>query len=176
MTTARRDDDGRLWQMRNGYALATASGLREIGERLAAATPAERDAYRQALRIGLQWETQVTLNGCAHLVSQAYCSALPVAYSSHPPELWRPFAILILEAAYEATLCAAVVNLLRRGDNRLYLTLLGGGAFGNETGWIMDSLHWALGRYAAWPLDVAVVSYGAANRAVQQLITAWNAE
>lgn len=60
--------------------------------------------------VGIQWNTQVTLQGCAHLVSQVYCSALPVAYASHPPELWESFARLVLEAAYEATLCAAVVS------------------------------------------------------------------
>ena len=39
---------------------------------------------RQLLRIGIQWNTQVTLNDAKHTVSQAYCSALPVAYSHHP--------------------------------------------------------------------------------------------
>ncbi len=94
------------------------------------------DALRQTLRIGIQWDTQVTLPGCAHRVTQAYCSALPVAYSSHPHALWEPFARLVLEAAYEATLCAAQLNAARTGNRTVFLTLLGGGAFGNQSEWI----------------------------------------
>ncbi len=44
------------------------------------------------------------------------------------------FARLILwEVAYEATICTAILNAMSHGRNRLFLTLLGGGAFGNET-------------------------------------------
>ena len=165
------NDDGRLWRMQNGYALVTERGLREIAHRLQAADEPARDQIGQRLRIGMQWQTQVTLNGCAHKVSQAYCSALPVAYGYHPAPLWEPFARLVLEAAYEATVCAAILNLRDNGDNRLFLTLLGGGVFGNEIGWIMDSLQRALQRYEEWPLDVAIISYGASNRHVRQLLT-----
>jgi len=38
------------------------------------------------------------------VVSQVFCSALPVAYSDVPPIHWRAFATLVLEAAYEATM------------------------------------------------------------------------
>src|SRR5262249_20314718 len=86
--------ENRLWEMRNGYALATQSGLVEIGQRLRAADEDELDKLRQLLRIGIQWKTQVTLNGCKHLVSQAYCSALPVAYSYHSSDYWAEFARL----------------------------------------------------------------------------------
>jgi hypothetical protein len=164
------NEDGRLWRMQNGYALVTESGLRQIAGHLQAADALARDQIHRRLRIGMQWQTQVTLNGCGHNVSQAYCSALPVAYGYHPAPLWEPFARLVLEAAYEATICAAILNLLDNGDNRLFLTLVGGGVFGNEIGWIMDSLTWALQRYEEWPLDVAVVSYGASNRHVRRLI------
>jgi hypothetical protein len=42
------------------------------------------------------------------------------------------FAVLVLEGACEATLWAAAVNAHRAGSNVVFLTLLGGGAFGNE--------------------------------------------
>lgn len=164
------NENGRLWRMQNGYALATAAGLREIAGRLRQADDADRDALRQHLRIGLHWQTQVTLHGCTHRVSQAYCAALPVAYTAHPAEQWEPFARLVLEAAYEATLCAAIWNLHAHGRHPLFLTLLGGGVFGNETGWILDSLARAVDRYGAWPLDVAIVSYGRPNPALQPLL------
>jgi hypothetical protein len=162
--------DNRLWRMQNGYALASRSGLEEISRRLEAADEAERDDLRQRLRIGLQWNTQVTLDNCAHQVSQAYCSALPVAYSQQPSHLWEPFARLVLEAAYEATLCAAIVNWRGGGSNRLFLTLLGGGAFGNQPDWIAAALTRVLRLYAAWGLDVAIVSYGRSHPHVQRII------
>jgi hypothetical protein len=43
-------------------------------------------------------------------VSQAFCSALPVAYTKVPHDRWHSFALLVLEAAYEATLLARVRN------------------------------------------------------------------
>jgi len=151
------NDDRGLWRMRNGYALATAEGLERISRRLAASNEDARDALRQLLRIGIQWETEVTLEGAGHRVSQAYCSALPVAYSPHPARLWEPFARLILEAAYEATLHAALLNLHTHGDPRVYLTLLGGGAFGNDPRWIREAMDRALKRFAETPLEVRLV-------------------
>ncbi|MBN1874329.1 MAG: hypothetical protein JXA33_08860, partial [Anaerolineae bacterium] len=49
----------RLWEMQNGYALATREGLVEISARLAASSEEELDTLRQRLRIGIQWDTQV---------------------------------------------------------------------------------------------------------------------
>ena len=161
----------RLWEMRNGYALASQSGLVEIAHRLQAASESELDRLRQLLRVGIQWNTQVTLNDSTHTVSQAYCSALPVAYSPHSSELWAPFARLILEAAYEATICTAILNATGHGSNRLFLTLLGGGVFGNETAWIVGAIQRALTLYKDVELDVAIVSYGSPTSAVQQLLS-----
>jgi hypothetical protein len=163
---------GRLWTMKNGYALATERGLIEISERLQAANEAERDALRQLLRIGIQWDTQVTLNKAVHTVSQAYCSALPVAYSPHAPSLWADFAKLMLEASYEATFCAAILNAGRTGNNTLFLTLLGGGAFGNEADWIIQAIQRAVDLYKVCGLDVAIVSYGSSKPCLQPLMTA----
>lgn len=151
---------GRLWVMRNGYALATEEGLVAISDRLRATSEAERDALRETLRIGIHWEVQVTLPGCEHTVNQAYCSALPVAYSVHPRRLWEDFARLVLEASYEAAFCAARQNLAETGDGRLFLTLLGGGAFGNDEDWIIAAIARAAGLFEEVPLDVAIVSYG----------------
>jgi hypothetical protein len=164
------NSESRLWEMRNGYALASHSGLIEISHRLRASSESERDELRKLLRIGLQWNTQVTLNDSRHMVSQAYCSALPVAYSHHPSSLWAEFAKLVLEASYEATICAAILNSTRTGNNKLFLTLLGGGAFGNETDWIMGAIQRALDLYRHAALDVAIVSYGSSNQYVRQLV------
>ena len=91
--------DSRLWKMQNGYAIGTHSGLIEISQRLRSASENDLDALRKMLRISIQWNTQVTLKDSAHLVSQVYCSALPVAYSNYSSDLWEEFARLVLEAS-----------------------------------------------------------------------------
>ena len=162
--------DNRLWVMRNGYALATEKGLIEIANRLKSANESEIDELRRLLRIGIQWNTEVTIADSRHTVSQAYCSALPVAYSRHSSELWSEFAQLILEASYEATFCAGISNYLQNGNNALYLTLIGGGAFGNKIEWITNAIHRSLNLYKHVGLDVAIVSYGDSNENIQELI------
>ena len=163
--------ESRLWEMRSGYALCTQSGLVEISDRLQSSNESELDRLRQLLRIGIQWNTQVTLNDSRHVVSQAYCSALPVAYSRHPSHLWAAFARLILEAAYEATFCTAILNAMSHRSNRLFLTLLGGGAFGNEPAWIIGAIQRALALYKDVELDVAIVSYGSPSPYIEQLVS-----
>lgn len=150
----------RLWKMVNGYALPSAEGLEEINRKLESMDEAALDTVRQALQIGLHWDTQVTLGDASHTVSQAYCSAMPVAYTPHTKELWAPLAKLVLEAAYEATICAAILNGDRNRNNRLFLTRLGGGAFGNSPDWITDAISRSLELYSDSGLDVAIVSYG----------------
>ncbi|HUP79054.1 MAG TPA: hypothetical protein VM260_10915 [Pirellula sp.] len=116
----------------------------------------------------MQWDTQVTLDGCEHLVTQAYCSALPVNYSL-PLQLWERFARLILEAAYEATLAAAVLNASKSGNKSVYLTLLGGGAFCNDQVWILDAIRRATKLYAGFDLVVKIVSFDHSKPAIRKL-------
>ncbi len=161
----------RLWEMRNGYALASEEGLGEISKRLAESSEEELDRLRCLLRIGMQWDTEVTVEGGGHKVSQAYCSALPVAYSRHGFAAWERFARLVLEASYEATICAAILSARGGGSHKLFLTLLGGGAFGNETRWILDGMERALTMYRdTAALEVAIVSYGAPQPCLQEVI------
>ena len=84
-----------------------------------------------------------------------------MAYSRVPPSHWQPFASLVLEAAYEATMWAAALNAKRSGSNIVYLTLLGGGAFGNDGRWIDAAMRRALGIMTTFDLDVRLVSYRA---------------
>ncbi len=164
----------RLWKMQNGYTLATSAGLRELTRTLDSLNEGERDALRERLRIGLQWNTEFTLNKeqqeNPHLITQAYCSALPVSYSEHDASLWQAFATLILEASYEATLCAGIINAVRKGNNNVYLTLLGGGAFGNKTAWIIAAIERALALYQAENLEISIVSHSGSNPSIQHLI------
>ncbi len=164
------NSDNHLWEMVNGYALASENGLVEISKKLKSASESEIDDLRKLLRIGIQWNTEVTIADSKHTVSQAYCSALPVAYSRYSPELWSEFAQLILEASYEASFCAGILNYLRNGNNTLYLTLIGGGAFGNKIEWIINAIYRSLNLYKHVDLDVVIVSHGRSNEYIQELI------
>ncbi len=152
-----------LWEMRNGYALCSAEGLSAIGSYLRTQGAAGVDALRALLRIGVHSDVEVTDGERARgqIVSQAYCSALPVAYTRVPAIRWQPFAELVLEAAYEATLWAAVLNARRGASNIVLLTRLGGGAFGNDDAWIDAAMRRALTMVQDFGLDVRLVSFGA---------------
>jgi hypothetical protein len=162
--------DSRLWRMSNGYVFTTADGLSEISKRLRSADEGELDHLRGLLRIGTQWNTEVTDQGVGHTVSQAYCSALPVGYSTHSPGSWEPFARLVLEAAYEATLLAALQNAGESGTGRVFLTHLGGGVFRNRTEWIVDAMERALRVLLDRRLDVVIVNHGTAKPEISEMI------
>ena len=161
---------GNLWEMRNGYAMATKSGLTRISDLLRGSNETALDELRQLLRIGVQSNTQVTLKGCHHLVSQVYCSALPIAYCAHPLSIWEGFARLVLEASYEATMCAAILNSRSTGNTKVFFTFVGGGAFGNPDAWITRAIERALELYRNFDIDVALVSYGGPSKMSRQSI------
>ncbi len=168
---ALRHGDNPLWTMRNGYALCTESGLASIARTLDAMSVAEQGSLRDRLRVGLQWDVEVTGRiAPGLLVSQVFCSALPVAYTRIPSTGWQAFATLVLEAAYEATVWAAVLNTHRTTSNVLYLTRVGGGAFGNEMAWIDGAIRRALQMVAGAGLDVRLVSYGQPDRELVRLV------
>lgn len=149
-----------LWRNQNGYALPSTEVLTAVGTLIERMGPEERDEIRSALRIGLHWDVEVTEPGARDIsVSQAFCSALPIAYGRSPPDVWRPFAELVLEAAYEATVLAALDNLARNGKPTLLLTRLGGGAFGNRDAWIDQAMIRALDLVADQALDVWLVNF-----------------
>ena len=135
--------------MRNGYALPTQQGLAIITDYLRSTDADVLDALKTSVRFGSQSDVEIT-DGPAPgpIVSQIFCSALPVAYSGLPAPAWSPFARLILEAAYEATLLAGMLNAVRGASNRVLLTRPGGGAFGNDDARIDGAMLWALQRAA----------------------------
>jgi hypothetical protein len=72
-------------------------------------------------------------------------------------------AQLILNAAYESTFLAAIRNLQKTGNNKLYLTQLGGGAFGNNKSWIINAIRRSILKFKNFALDVKLVSYGSSD-------------
>jgi len=75
-----------------------------------------------------------------------------------------------LEAAYEATMCAAVLNARRGASNIVLLTLLGGGVFGNDESWIIGAIRRAFEKAKSFDLDARIVSYGEPSVAVKGLV------
>jgi hypothetical protein len=157
-----------LWRMQNGYALCTRRGLDAIAEHLKALEPHSLEVLRGKLCIGVHGDVEVTEAAGEYrpTVSQAFCSALPVAYSTVPPSHWKSFASFILEAAYEATMLAGVLNASRGASNIVLLTQLGGGAFGNADEWIHSAIRRALETVSGFDLDVRLVSYQSPSQAM----------
>jgi hypothetical protein len=110
--------------MRNGYALCSRAGLDAISQYFKTLGDDDLDALRGKLCIGVHRNVEVTdaPGEQRPSVSQAFCSALPVAYPTIEPRCWEPFATLVLEAAYEATLFAGVLNARRGASNAILLT------------------------------------------------------
>lgn len=169
------NDESSLWQMRNGYALLTKNGLSKINASLSNLNDQEWEQLKEKLKIGLQWNTEVTIAEYHQLVSQAYCSALPISYCGFVSDQWKKFAQLILEATYEATLYAALYNLKKTNCHKVFLTLVGGGAFGTDINWIIESISKALRKFKNAPLDVKIVSYGHSNEKIRKMIDSFEA-
>ena len=59
---------------------------------------------------------------------------------------------------------ATVLNAQRGASNVVFLTLLGGGAFGNHSSWILAAMRRALEIMRPFALDVRLVSYGSPSK------------
>lgn len=166
---------GALWTMSNGYALCTDEGLKAVRRVLGDASEELRDELRGRLAIGLHRNVQVTdVDGDdRRLVSQAFCSALPLGYSRVPRREWEPLARLILEATYEATLLAAAEQAGSGGSNIVLLTRVGGGVFNNDPSWINDAIERALGIVADAGLDIRMVCHSAVSADAAGILQRW---
>jgi len=164
-----------LYTMAGGYSLSDSERVKKLNaalDRLEA--DGCTDLVRCALRIGVHDDVEVTamnwgqttLETPEQTVTQIFGSALAVGYNRRTtmPEDWRKFATLVLEASYEATLCAAILTAERHkgahGSRRVFLTSLGGGVFGNPMDWIGGAIRRACERYKHYNLDVFIVTYG----------------
>lgn len=163
-----------LWVMKNGYALPTIEGLEFISEKIKNLSAVEYEDLKNKLKVGIQWNAEVTISEDKQKVSQVYCSALPVAYSNIPKYFWEDFAKLILDATYEATFFAALKNYQNTANNMLFLTLVGGGAFGNDDKWIFEAIEKSIFKFKKTPLDVKIVSYGWSNPKIKTFIEKMN--
>ncbi|MCP4073647.1 MAG: hypothetical protein GY742_18230 [Hyphomicrobiales bacterium] len=162
-----------LWFMKNGYLLLNEMSLSKIDQHLLECNEAQLDAYRKLIQIGIHWDVEVTSASTTHnqLVSQVFCSALPVAYNHATRQNWARFARLVLEGTYEATMLAAVVNRNKTAVETLFLTLLGGGAFGNEEAWITSAIQRAIEITRNAGLDIKIVCFSEPSAALTSFVS-----
>ena len=166
-----------LVDVTNGYTNSDLQRLATLKQTIEKLTEDERDEAMGLLKIGVQKDTQVTCtktytSGEAPyapwikvdekpplIVTQVYASALAVsgAYAEGTPDAWGPLARLVLEAAYEATLYAAVLHARpESGRQKVVLTALGGGVFGNEPAWIAEAVVRAIAKFKNAGLDIVI--------------------
>lgn len=150
-------------EISNGYAFIEAEALAAVDANLKQLHCPALDNLMGHLKIGIQIETEVTLKNVGHSVTQAYCSAFPVAYSACTQREWELVARLVLEASYESVFRAAILNARKTSNHRLYLTLIGAGVFGNHIEWILDAIERCLTLFSHAGLAVFIVSYGESN-------------
>ena len=150
----------KYWDMRNGYALPIdRKSMSEFNERLPSL---DREQLVNALKVGVHWSTEVEkyrLLKENHRVCQVFASACPVAYSKYTRSTdWAPFARIVLEGLYLATLSVgALIAKKEKRRVKVFLTAVGGGAFGNRTAWIADAMSKALKQFHDAPIDVFLV-------------------
>ncbi len=160
----------------NGYAFSDTERLQASAAALKAAG---RDAFIERMRIGVQTGAQVTFssrftepNTQTH-VSQAFCSALSCGYDRSPRHLWAPLATSVLDAAYEATLLAARAGVAEGTcSGVVWLTFLGGGAFGNDPTWIATALARAIDLAGDASLEVRIAHHRRVDAVMKDLIDA----
>ncbi|MCR9160494.1 MAG: hypothetical protein ACE37F_27750 [Nannocystaceae bacterium] len=160
--------------VRNGYAFSEPDRLRGAAQAL---QRVGREAFIDAMRIGVQSGVQVTFAKrfvepeAPARVNQAFCSALSCGYDRSPREAWAPLATAVLDAAYEATLLAARAGV-REGtcSGKVWLTFLGGGAFGNDPQWIADAIARALRVAGDASLDIHIAHHRRVDETMRRRI------
>eukprot|EP00977_Amphora_coffeiformis_P001400 scaffold287_cov173-Amphora_coffeaeformis.AAC.14 len=154
--------------VRNGYAFASNKKL-QVAQGI---VHEHADELVGLLQVGVQRNTEVTYpTRTGRLMTQVYCSAVPVSYTSATSVEWAPLARVVLKGAYEATLLEGVFQHLYKQQERpgvtieptkIYLTMVGGGAFGNDMEWIWEAMEHANNAIRSYPvaLEVYIVHYG----------------
>ena len=137
------------------------------------------------LKVGIHEDTQITSFGNWGLtknstnkdsrITHVLSSACAIGYNGLGTQPWKQLARLVLQATYEATLYAGLENHKRNKDkehsNKVLLTLVGGGVFGNPSLWILEAIEKACMKFQNTALDVRIISF---NRPDQNMLSAVN--
>ena len=169
------NDVHKYFAIENGYTFATSKSLERFNNDH---TALDRDLLLRSIRIGLQSDVSVTFKNRRYeevegevLVTQAYVSALSCGYSPvEPARLWEPLARIALDAAYEATILAALLRAGSAARAPVYLSLIGGGVFRNDDRWIADAVARSLWRYRNRALDVRICHFRSVGEAMRDMV------
>ena len=175
------DDDNHYWNIRNGYTYSDQDSLEKLNRKIEQCDKSQlRDSVQIGIhkRVGVMFSDRFTDIADQNVnVTQAYCSAISCAYCPSVRDInaWEPLATLILEAAYEATILSGILNrveLKTDGSKVIFLTLLGGGVFGNKDEWICRGIGRALAIAEKLQQDIQVniCHYSAINDNIVKLI------
>ena len=146
------------WTVKNGYVDSNDEDIIKLNKSL---NDFDDDDIIQLLRVGVQADTQITIceTPVPKLVTQVYGSAISVSYSNlRDKTLWKRFATSILKGTFEAVLLQGLLNNHKNNGNYpVYITRVGGGAFGNEPEWIEEAILYALNRVKTYNRDIDVI-------------------
>lgn len=151
----------------NGYAFASSPQLKELNTIIA--DPEIAKTLFDLFQVGVHWEIDVYNDNGTKMenqhVCQVYCSACPVAYSGISASEWAPISKIALDSLYDATIGAAALLSKTNATyikkrQKVLLTLVGGGVFGNDPEWIRNAIVKAVVKYRQFPLDIELVFYG----------------
>ncbi|KAG5191385.1 hypothetical protein JKP88DRAFT_174789 [Tribonema minus] len=165
--------------VKNGYVTSTSSDLAALATVLS-------DDMDALVKVGLHEAVGVTFSGrtaggryiqphgSPAKVTQVYCSALSIGYSGIAAREWELLARVVLDAIYEATLWAAVLNAQLTGVRQVFLTFVGGGVFANPKRWIAEAIGLAVQvlHAAGADLDVHVCHYRSVDAHMARMIDA----
>lgn len=167
------DTGGRFFKVKGGYTMSSEGQLGELNQQIANIKRSGKEAdLREAICIGVQEDVQVTSamwgrvpqEDPEHKVTQVFVSACAVDYNhGTKPQSWMELGTLVLDATYEATLLVAIMQAVKHnkelGSNKVFLTAVGGGVFGNPMPWISAAIAKALHKFAEYDLEVVLVTY-----------------
>jgi hypothetical protein len=132
------------------------------------------------VQVGLQVNTQVTSGEKTHrlemctddqqVVSQMFSAAMDLGGWGNPSDdpLVIKAACMMLEASYKATILAAKINAAQTQNARCFLTLMGGGVFGNKPNWIVDAILLQKKEIIESGVDFYLVLFNGENELNQQ--------
>ena len=156
------NSDGDIrWEFVNGYILIDSKNMFTINQKLSLLTDSERENLKGLLEVGIHTNVQTNNEDSVldHNVNLVLCSALPIRYMGLNQDESSLFCQLILEATYEATIISSIINR-KSMDEKLYLTKVGGNAFGNSHVWIANAILLSCKKYEHHSLDIQLVHFG----------------
>ena len=162
------NQENKFWKTKNGYTNSSNSKL-QMFNTLYNQKKFNRNELLNSMRIGIQEQADVIKTKenqeIVHKVSQAFCSGISVGYSQASTNSWKIISKIVLDAAYESTLLATIINAQKGiGSKVVILTFIGGGVFGNEMSWIISAIGRACALLAHHDLEVKIAYHRTINQ------------